>query len=67
MTKTTNELFRWGPRPDDAKNLFTKLKNAGMPKPDINKELHLWYGRNRGKEVELELRQLIKDRSKAVV
>ena len=61
------ELFSWGPRPDDAKNLFTKLKNAGIPKTDINKELHLWYGRNRGKEVELELIQLIKDRSKAVV
>jgi hypothetical protein len=61
------ELFSWGPRPDDAKNLFTKLKNAGMLKPDINKELHLWYGRNRGKEAELELIQLIKDRSKAVV
>ena len=61
------ELFSWGPRPEDAKNLFTKLENAGMLKPDINKELHLWYGRNRGKEVELELIQLIKDRSKAVV
>ena len=62
-----NELFQWGPRPVEAQNLFSRLKNAGIPKPDINKELHLWYGRNRGKEVELELRQLIKDRSKAVV
>ena len=62
-----NELFQWGPRPVEAQNLFSQLKNAGIPKPDINKELHLWYGRNRGKEVELELRQLIKDRSKAVV
>ena len=62
-----NELFSWGPRPVEAQNLFSRLKNDGIPKPDINKELHLWYGRNRGKEVELELRQLIKDRSKAVV
>jgi len=61
------ELFQWGPRPVEAQNLFSRLKNAGIPKPDINKELHLWYGRNRGKEVELELIQLIKDRSKAVV
>jgi hypothetical protein len=55
-----NEFFSWGPRPDVAKNLFTKLKNAGIPKSDINKELHLWYGRNRGKEVEKELIELLK-------
>ena len=55
-----NELFRWGPRPAEAQNLFTKLKNEGMEKSEIYKELHLWYGRNKGKEVELELAQLIK-------
>ena len=55
-----NELFQWGPRPVEAQNLFSRLKNAGMPKPDINKELHLWYGRNRGKEVEKEIVNLIK-------
>lgn len=55
-----NELFQWGPRPVEAQNLFSRLKNAGIPKPDINKELHLWYGRNRGKEVEKEIVNLIK-------
>ena len=55
-----NELFQWGPRPVEAQNLFSRLKNAGMPKPEINKELHLWYGRNRGKEVEKEIVNLIK-------
>ena len=55
-----NELFQWGPRPVEAQNLFSRLKNAGMPKPDINKELHLWYGRNRDKEVEKEIVNLIK-------
>ena len=54
-----NELFQWGPRPVEAQNLFSRLKNAGMPKPDINKELHLWYGRNRSKEVEKEIVNLI--------
>ncbi len=54
-----NELFQWGPRPVEAQNLFSQLKNAGMSKPDINKELHLWYGRNRGKEVEKEIVNLI--------
>jgi len=55
-----NEIFQWGPRPVEAQNLFTRLKNEGMPKTDINKELHLWYGRNRGKEVEREIYELIK-------
>ena len=57
-----NELFQWGPRPIEAQNLYSRLKDARKDKSEINKELHLWYGRNRGKEVELELLQLIKDR-----
>lgn len=53
--ENNEELFQWGPRPKAAQDLFSKLKSEGMQKPDINKELHLWYGRNRGKEVELEI------------
>lgn len=56
----SDELFQWGPRPNEANELFTKLKNEGMEKPDINKEVHLWYGRNRGKEIEREIMELIK-------
>jgi hypothetical protein len=55
-----DELFRWGPRPVEAKNLFAKLKNEEVEKPEINKQLHLWYGRNRGKEVEKEIVELVK-------
>ena len=55
-----NELFLWGPRPVEAQNLFTKLKNEGVEKSEINKELHLWYGKNRGKEVEKEITELVK-------
>lgn len=55
-----NEIIQWGPRPIEAQNLFNKLKNEKISKPDINKELHLWYGRNRGKEVEKEISDLVK-------
>ena len=55
-----NELFLWGPRPTEAQNLFTKLKNDGLEKSEINKQLHLWYGRNKGKEVEREIAGLLK-------
>jgi len=56
-----NELFQWGPRPIEAKNLYTRLKDKRKDKSEINKELHLWYGRNRGKEVEREIADLIKN------
>jgi hypothetical protein len=58
--KNDNELFSWGPRPEEAQNLYSRLKNAGVEKSEINKELHLWYGRNRGKEVEKEILHLVK-------
>jgi thiol-disulfide isomerase/thioredoxin len=58
--ENSEELFQWGPRPNEAKELFNKLKNDGMEKSEINKELHLWYGRNRGREVEREIVELIK-------
>lgn len=54
------ELFQWGPRPVEAQKLFSKLKKEGLDKSEINKKLHLWYGRNRGKEVEKEIVRLIK-------
>jgi len=60
IDENDNEIFQWGPRPVEAQNLFTRLKNDGMEKSDINKELHLWYGRNRGKEIEKEIFDLIK-------
>ena len=47
-------------RPNAARELFNRLKNEGMEKSEINKELHLWYGRNRGREVEREIVELIK-------
>jgi hypothetical protein len=55
-----NELFLWGPRPVEAQNIFTNLKNNGIEKPEINKQLHQWYGRNKGKEVEKEIAELVK-------
>ncbi len=55
-----NELFQWGPRPKAAQDLFINLKNDGTPKLEIYEKLHLWYGRNRGAEIEKELIELVK-------
>lgn len=54
-----NELFRWGPRPKEAAELFKKEKEAGLEKPQILEKLHLWYGRNRGKALEQEFLHLL--------
>lgn len=54
-----NELFKWGPRPYTAKTLVTNLKRDGFSKEEFNQQLHLWYGRNRGKELESELLQIL--------
>lgn len=57
---TDNELFNWGPRPAATQKLFSDLKKDGVEVSEIHKELHLWYGRNRGKEVEKEIAGLVK-------
>ena len=53
------ELFRWGPRPDEAIKLFEDLKTAGIEKAVRLEKLHLWYGRNRGAALESEIKKLV--------
>lgn len=54
-----NEIFRWGPRPKSATQLVKKFRERGVVREEYNKKLHLWYGRNRGIELESELVQLL--------
>ena len=49
-----NELFTWGPRPKAAQELIEQWKREGIIKPELYEKLHLWYGRNKGREIELE-------------
>lgn len=62
-----NELFRWGPRPAEAAELYRSLKSQGLPKEAINEKLHLWYGRNRGKALEKEFINLLSPFSNAKI
>lgn len=57
--KDGHELFNWGPRPEEAQSLFYNLKEQGKDKTEIITEIHLWYAKNRGKEVEKEIIELI--------
>lgn len=54
-----DELFQWGPRPKEAQELVARLKAEGKTKEEFLEQLHLWYGRNRGKELEKEILQLL--------
>jgi len=58
--KNEHDLFQWGPRPAAIQKRFVELKISGMEKSEINKELHLWYSRNKGSEVEREILELLK-------
>lgn len=49
------ELFIWGPRPKFAQDLVQQLKAEGYSNEEFNKELHTWYAKNKGKELEKEL------------
>lgn len=53
------ELFRWGPRPHPAAELFRQLKEAAVPGMEIRQRLHLWYARNHGRALEDEFLALI--------
>jgi len=54
-----NELFKWGPRPKAAVELINKLKSEGKTKEEFLEQLHLWYARNRGSEIQKEILELI--------
>jgi hypothetical protein len=53
-----NELFTWGPRPKTAQELIIQWKSEGIVKPELYEKLHLWYGRNRGKDIENEFLEI---------
>lgn len=55
-----NELWRWGSRPKAAQELVMRLKSQGLQKPEYLKELHLWYARNKGLDLQAEITELVK-------
>lgn len=54
-----NEILRWGPRPKAAQDLYSKLKDEGIPKPQIYESLHKWYTLDQGKELEKEFSAIL--------
>lgn len=56
-----DELFRWGPRPKAAVDLINQWKSEGLEKTEWVANLHLWYARNKGAEIEKEFIDLIEN------
>lgn len=54
-----NELFRWGPRPKEAQQLVSRLKNEGLEHDAFVEQLHLWYAKNKGVALEMEFKNLL--------
>jgi hypothetical protein len=54
-----NELGRWGARPRNAQKVVDQAIAEGVTKKVRLERLHLWYGRNRGAELEEELAALL--------
>jgi hypothetical protein len=50
-----NLLFRWGPRPREAAEIFARAIARGASKDQALLELHTWYSKNRGRAVLAEL------------
>lgn len=54
-----NQLFKWGARPAALQTRINELMAANTPKEVWMEEIHLWYAKNRGKELYKELNSLI--------
>lgn len=54
------ELGLWGPRPRAAQAVFDEAKAAGLEKAGILEKLHLWYGRDRGAALSVEMLEFVR-------
>ena len=51
------ELAKWGPRPKALMNYFQELKLQNMSKEELIEKIHLWYGKDKGKEIKKEAKE----------
>jgi hypothetical protein len=54
-----SELYRWGPRPAAAQEVFDAATAEGLEKPAKLEKLHLFYGRDRGRALGAEMQTLL--------
>lgn len=54
------EVFRWGPRPRRAQDLFEQALKEGQSKQVALERVHLFYAKDKGKAVEEEFLKIMK-------
>lgn len=54
-SETLEVLGEWGPRPDEARELYEGLRNdSGMAYQEVAEKLHKWYAEDKGQEIQDE-------------
>ena len=56
------DRFVWGPRPQKLETIYLELINKNENIDDIKTILQKWYNDDKGKEIQEEIMELIKDR-----
>lgn len=56
------DLFTWGPRPQKLETIYLELKNKNENIDDMKTILQKWYNDDKGKEIQEEIMELIKNR-----
>lgn len=54
------DLFIWGPRPAGAQEMMMQLKKEAAEFEKIKLELQNWYNQDKGKEIQNELKEILK-------
>ncbi|MGE5436333.1 MAG: thioredoxin family protein [Syntrophothermus sp.] len=62
-----NEIFQWGPRPAEAQKVILEAKAENLLKKEMYERLHLWYGRDNGKQLEKEIVQKVIEHTEKII
>jgi hypothetical protein len=67
-TNTDEIIGTWGPRPAGITAMVQqyKIENPVMVTEDFHKELHLWYGRDKGRLLQADFKSLLEEWNLAV-
>ena len=52
------DLFTWGPRPEECQNLVLEMKNTDISPQEKNTRIQVWYNKNQGIGVQNEIAEL---------
>lgn len=54
------DLAVWGPRPEDCQKMYAGLINENADFEKIKIEIQSWYNANKGKDIQIEINELLK-------